>query len=161
MRSEITKMRKRDFSKIPSIIAIPNLLDVQLKSFDDFLQKAVAPEKRKGEGLEWVFKDIFPSGFIVEQFSIIGKGFLIQTQFYECGCAVQEVWDPFGYGEGFSNNGDLFFRYGILFVVFQRLKLLPDISYCCLEVITGGVFHGKFKMKDLLINENALLKQAH
>lgn len=60
MRSEITKMKKRDFSKIPPIIAIPNLLDVQLKSFNDFLQKAAEPEQRKGEGLEGVFRDIFP-----------------------------------------------------------------------------------------------------
>ncbi|MCK4596889.1 DNA-directed RNA polymerase subunit beta, partial [bacterium] len=52
-------MKIRSFSKIPSIIDIPNLLDIQLKSFESFLQKDVPPEKREKEGLQEVFEDSF------------------------------------------------------------------------------------------------------
>ena len=49
-----------DFSKLTSIMEIPNLLAVQLDSFRDFLQLDVAPEKRAKKGLQAVFQDIFP-----------------------------------------------------------------------------------------------------
>jgi DNA-directed RNA polymerase subunit beta len=52
-------MKIRSFSKIPSIIDIPNLLDIQLKSFESFLQMDVPPEKREREGLQEVFEDSF------------------------------------------------------------------------------------------------------
>ncbi len=39
---------------------IPNLLDVQLRSFDWFLQADTSPEKRKNQGLQAVFNEIFP-----------------------------------------------------------------------------------------------------
>jgi DNA-directed RNA polymerase subunit beta len=60
VRKEITQMKTRDFSKIPPIIDIPNLLDVQLESFEIFLQKDVKVKKREKEGLQAVFEDIFP-----------------------------------------------------------------------------------------------------
>jgi DNA-directed RNA polymerase subunit beta len=41
-------------------LQIPNLLDVQLKSFREFLQLEVEPSKRKNEGLQEVFKSVFP-----------------------------------------------------------------------------------------------------
>ena len=39
---------------------IPNLIDIQLKSFDWFLQAGKEPDKRLKQGLEEVFKDVFP-----------------------------------------------------------------------------------------------------
>ena len=50
-----------DFSKIHPIIDVPNLLDVQLQSFADFLQKDIDPLKRQLEGLQAVFEDVFQS----------------------------------------------------------------------------------------------------
>jgi DNA-directed RNA polymerase subunit beta len=58
--SKITQLKKRNFSQIPPIIDIPNLLDVQLESFANFLQMDVSPESREDEGLQGVFQDIFP-----------------------------------------------------------------------------------------------------
>ncbi|MFC1682651.1 DNA-directed RNA polymerase subunit beta [Candidatus Zixiibacteriota bacterium] len=60
-------MQKKDFSKITPIIDVPNLLDVQLRSFEDFLQKDVPPEKRQLEGLQGVFKDIFQTAQGVDE----------------------------------------------------------------------------------------------
>jgi len=50
----------KDYSKIPELCPIPNLLDIQKKSFEDFLQRFVSPDKRKKQGLQEVFIDIFP-----------------------------------------------------------------------------------------------------
>jgi DNA-directed RNA polymerase subunit beta len=52
-------MRKY-YGKISEIIGIPNLIDVQRKSFEKFLQMNVRPEERKDIGLQGVFKSIFP-----------------------------------------------------------------------------------------------------
>jgi DNA-directed RNA polymerase subunit beta len=48
------------FSKIPEIMEVPNLLAIQLESYAAFLQANVDPEKRKNQGLESVFRSVFP-----------------------------------------------------------------------------------------------------
>ena len=50
----------KDFTKINLNVPIPDLLDIQVASWIDFLQEDVLPEKRKTIGLEAVFKNIFP-----------------------------------------------------------------------------------------------------
>ncbi len=37
---------RKDFSKIPSVLAIPNLIEIQKQTFERFLQTSVEPEKR-------------------------------------------------------------------------------------------------------------------
>ena len=51
---------RRTYSKIASDFEMPNLLAVQLESFNDFLQVGVPVEQRKDWGLESVFRNIFP-----------------------------------------------------------------------------------------------------
>ncbi len=48
------------FSRIPAIIDMPDLLDIQLLSFRDFLQHEVPPSNRTNSGLQAVFQNIFP-----------------------------------------------------------------------------------------------------
>ncbi|MBI5418158.1 DNA-directed RNA polymerase subunit beta [Candidatus Poribacteria bacterium] len=48
------------FSKIPEIIEIPNLIEIQKKSYESFLQTDVPPSKRKNIGLQEVFQQVFP-----------------------------------------------------------------------------------------------------
>ncbi|MCI0372172.1 MAG: DNA-directed RNA polymerase subunit beta, partial [candidate division NC10 bacterium] len=48
------------FAKIPEIIAIPNLIEIQRRSFDQFLQHRVPPDRREQIGLQGVFSSIFP-----------------------------------------------------------------------------------------------------
>jgi len=50
----------KDYSKIPELCPIPNLLDIQKNPFEDFLQRFVPPDKRKKQGLQEVFINIFP-----------------------------------------------------------------------------------------------------
>jgi len=49
-----------DFGKIRNIIEIPNLIEVQERSYLRFLQKDIPIEDREDIGLEGVFKSIFP-----------------------------------------------------------------------------------------------------
>ena len=51
---------KLNFAKIPSVIEIPNLIEIQKKSFESFLQLEVKARDRKIQGLEEVFRDVFP-----------------------------------------------------------------------------------------------------
>ncbi|MCM8766636.1 MAG: DNA-directed RNA polymerase subunit beta' [Candidatus Omnitrophica bacterium] len=42
------------------VVEIPDLLSIQKKSYEEFLQKDIPPEKRKIKGLEEVFRKVFP-----------------------------------------------------------------------------------------------------
>jgi DNA-directed RNA polymerase subunit beta len=63
---------RRSFSKIDRDwdLQIPNLLDVQLDSFRNFLQADTDPTKRKTEGLQEVFHSVFPISDPREFFSL-------------------------------------------------------------------------------------------
>src|SRR6204780_3123998 len=53
--------RKRfDFSKIPATIQIPNLIEVQRRSYERFLQMDRLPSERDDAGLQAVFQSVFP-----------------------------------------------------------------------------------------------------
>ncbi len=49
-----------DFSKIDTAIQIPNLIEVQKKSYDRFLQMDLLPSEREDGGLQAVFNSVFP-----------------------------------------------------------------------------------------------------
>src|SRR6185437_4518700 len=51
---------RRSFGKIKRIIEIPNLIEIQKRSYDEFLQAGVAAEDRTDTGLQAVFKSVFP-----------------------------------------------------------------------------------------------------
>ncbi len=51
---------RRSYSRIASKFAMPNLLAVQLESYNDFLQVGKPVETREDKGLEAVFRSIFP-----------------------------------------------------------------------------------------------------
>jgi len=53
-------INRESFSKIPSIVVYPDLLDVQRKSYREFLQEDEEPQDRKDIGLQAVFKNAFP-----------------------------------------------------------------------------------------------------
>jgi len=58
--SSATETKRVNFASIQSPIDYPDFLEVQLKSFQDFLQLDTPPEKRKNEGLYKVFAENFP-----------------------------------------------------------------------------------------------------
>ncbi len=52
--------RRRDFSRIETSLPIPNLIDVQRRSYERFLQMNLLPDERANQGLQSVFTGIFP-----------------------------------------------------------------------------------------------------
>ena len=53
---------RKSFSKIPLTIEIPDLVEVQRKSYDEFLQAGIPPERREEKGLHAALKSVFPIG---------------------------------------------------------------------------------------------------
>jgi DNA-directed RNA polymerase subunit beta len=49
-----------NFSKIPTVIKIPNLIEVQRRSYERFLQMDLLPAEREDAGLQSVFNSVFP-----------------------------------------------------------------------------------------------------
>jgi len=54
------KMQRRSFGKIKEGVEIPNLIQVQLNSYKEFLQLDKDPKDRAPEGLHGVFLEVFP-----------------------------------------------------------------------------------------------------
>ncbi len=51
---------RKNFAKIPKIIDIPDLINIQKNSYEKFLQANLSPEKREEVGLQNIFKSVFP-----------------------------------------------------------------------------------------------------
>ena len=49
-----------NFGKLQEAIEPPNLIELQIHSYDEFFQSGVDPSKRKNVGLQAVFKEFFP-----------------------------------------------------------------------------------------------------
>ena len=51
---------RRYYGTIDEVIEPPNLIEVQSKSYEDFLQRDIAASQRDDSGLQAVFREIFP-----------------------------------------------------------------------------------------------------
>src|SRR5690348_14826316 len=62
MASQIQKnfRARKTFAKLKQVIEIPNLIDIQKRSYDKFLQIDIPIDKRDDIGLQGVFKSVFP-----------------------------------------------------------------------------------------------------
>ena len=70
----VPNIQRKSFSKIASVAELPDLLNIQLESFEEFLQPDVEAEMRESKGLQAVFTSIFPivdsrENFILEYVS--------------------------------------------------------------------------------------------
>ena len=54
------KRIRRSFGRIPQVVEMPNLIEVQKYSYDQFLQMVAPAEGRQEQGLQAVFKSVFP-----------------------------------------------------------------------------------------------------
>jgi len=53
-------IKRKDFAKLKEVYDLPNLLDVQLVAYKEFLQIDISASERKRIGLQEVFEEIFP-----------------------------------------------------------------------------------------------------
>ena len=65
-----TKKIRKSFGKIPLVTSLPNLIEVQKRSFDNFLQLKVDPLKRENNGLHAIFKSVFPINDYTERATV-------------------------------------------------------------------------------------------
>ena len=63
-------IERKYFGKIKEAIETPNLIEVQLDSYKEFLQADVAPKDRLPTGLESVFREVFPIQSYDEKFTL-------------------------------------------------------------------------------------------
>ncbi len=80
--SENRRIRK-DFSKISTPVDIPNLIDLQRRSYEKFLQSDVPPHKRDVSGLNAVFKSVFPIEDFNKTASLEFESYVLEKPKYE------------------------------------------------------------------------------
>ena len=59
-----------NFGRLRDVLEIPDLIGVQLESYDNFLQRNVPPEKRERKGLQEIFMEVFPIESFDNQMSL-------------------------------------------------------------------------------------------
>ncbi len=74
-----------DFSKIKTTVPIPNLIEIQKKSYERFLQMNRLPSEREDAGLQSVFKSVFPISDFRENSSLEFIEYSIGN--WECKCS--------------------------------------------------------------------------
>lgn len=71
-------LRERvNFGKVPPIIKVPYLIETQVASYEEFLQKEAPGDERKDTGLQSAFKSVFPILDYNETASIEYQGYSI------------------------------------------------------------------------------------
>jgi DNA-directed RNA polymerase subunit beta len=99
-----------DFSKINTTVPIPNLIEIQKKSYERFLQMNRLPSEREDAGLQSVFKSVFPISDFRENSSLEFIEYSIGNWECKCGklvglhhlrkpcgnCGATLVADPYG-----------------------------------------------------------------
>ncbi|MBW2725864.1 MAG: hypothetical protein JRE71_15910, partial [Deltaproteobacteria bacterium] len=74
---------RKSFARTPAMVDIPNLLEIQKKSFDRFLQGDVEIEKRENHGLQAVFNSVFPIKDFNDTASLEFVGYTLEQPKYD------------------------------------------------------------------------------
>ena len=75
-------MERRTYSSSRFNMELPYLLDVQVNSFNRFIQAGVLPKERKNEGLQKIFAEVFPITDIKEMYSLEFEGYSLGVPKY-------------------------------------------------------------------------------
>jgi len=81
--SDFAPRVRKSFARIPRIIEIPNLLEIQRASFERFLQPDVDMEKRDNVGLQAVFSSVFPIKDFNDTASLEFVGYTLEQPKYD------------------------------------------------------------------------------
>ncbi len=80
------KRVRKNFGRIAAAVPMPNLIEVQKSSYDQFLQRHVTAENRPDLGLQEVFKSVFP----IRDFSSRGTLEFVKYEFEDPKYDVEE-----------------------------------------------------------------------
>ncbi len=81
-KKPIQKNKRLSFAKTQVKTPLPNLIETQGISYDAFLQRDVPPSERKDQGLQAVFKEVFPIRDFSETNSLEFVGYSLGTPKY-------------------------------------------------------------------------------
>ena len=146
-----------EFSKIRTTIPIPNLIEIQKKSYERFLQMTRLPSEREDGGLQSVFKSVFPISDFRENSSLEFIEYSIGNWECKCGrlsglhhlrqpcsaCGAVLVAEPYGQHEvlcpkcGAANHAR-----GVICDICENtvsLKLKYDVEECQERGVTYAV----------------------
>src|SRR5574341_356502 len=77
------------FAKIREIIGIPNLIEIQQRSYDQFLQTRIPPQEREDSGLQGVFTSIFP----ISDYNDSASLEFVRYEFGDPKYTAEECWE--------------------------------------------------------------------
>ncbi len=85
MASLFTENRRviKDFAKVKAPVEIPDLIELQKKSYELFLQNDVKPNKRQNIGIQAVFKSVFPIEDFNRTASLEFESYTLETPKYD------------------------------------------------------------------------------
>ncbi len=152
-----TYRERIEFSKIRTTIPIPNLIEIQKKSYERFLQMTRLPSEREDAGLQSVFKSVFPISDFRENSSLEFIEYSIGNWECKCGrlsglhhlrqpcsaCDATLIAEPYGQNEvlcpkcGAANHAR-----GVVCDICENtvaLKLKYDVEECQERGVTYAV----------------------
>ncbi len=74
---------RRSFAKVPPVVEVQNLIEVQKTSYEQFLQSRVDPRERDNIGLQAVFRSVFPIQDFSNRASLQFVCFDLETSKYD------------------------------------------------------------------------------
>ena len=146
------KRIRKNFGTFAKVMDLPNLVETQTNSYAEFLQADVAPEARKKQGLEEVFKSLFPIK------SVSGNAALEYVS-YELGKNTYDVQECLIQGLTYSAP----LRIKVKLVLFDRDSGFKEIK----DIKEGEVFMGEVPLMtddaSFIINgtERVVVSQLH
>ena len=74
---------RRDFGRLPEAVLMPNLIEIQKRSYDAFLHFGIPAERRENDGLQGVFTSVFPISDFSETASLEFVKFELEDPKYD------------------------------------------------------------------------------
>ena len=146
------KRIRKNFGTFAKVMDLPNLVETQTKSYSEFLQADVAPDSRNRQGLEDVFKSLFPIK------SVSGNAALEYVS-YELGKPAYDVQECLI--QGLSYSAPL--RIKVKLVIYDRETNFKEVK----DIKEGEVFMGEVPLMtpdaSFVVNgtERVVVSQLH
>ena len=146
------KRIRKNFGSFAKVMDLPNLVETQTNSYSEFLQADVAPDARNNQGLEEVFKSLFPIK------SVSGNAALEYVS-YELGKPAYDVQECLI--QGLSYSAPL--RIKVKLVIYDRETNFKEVK----DIKEGEVFMGEVPLMtpdaSFVVNgtERVVVSQLH
>ena len=146
------KRIRKNFGTFAKVMDLPNLVETQTNSYSEFLQADVAPDSRNNQGLEEVFKSLFPIK------SVSGNAALEYVS-YELGKPAYDVQECLI--QGLSYSAPL--RIKVKLVIYDRETNFKEVK----DIKEGEVFMGEVPLMtpdaSFVVNgtERVVVSQLH